>query len=128
MEPTNQKYNVQIAMQEYDRLLNEVMQKVEFHLERSDSFEVAKIYSLVRKELYKTDEDARSLKLTGEFDPEMYGVMSESYRDIGIRLIRTSHEYSLGNKVCEIYNVIWSSDEITSAYLAEYLRTDKDCD
>ena len=123
---TNQKYNVQTAMQEFDRLSEKVMQKVEFHLERSNSFEVAKIYSLVKNELYKTGEDARSLKLAGKLDVEMYDVMSNSCIDIGKQIILLSHEYSLGNKVCEIYNVIRSSNKITSTYLAEYMRTDKD--
>ena len=123
---TNQKYNVQTAMQEYALLSEKVMQKVEFHLERDNSFEVAKIYSLVQNELYKTDEDARKMKLTGKLVPEMYDVMSNGCIDIGKQIILLSHEYSLGNKVYEIYNVIRSSNKITSTYLAEYMRTDKD--
>ncbi|NIP61271.1 MAG: hypothetical protein GWN01_10205 [Nitrosopumilaceae archaeon] len=103
----------------------EIMQRAEYYLERSNSFEVAKIYALVRKELYKIDEDARKLKLTRELDPEMYDVMSSSCRDMGERVMDLAREYSLRNKVFEVYNAIRFSNEVNSTYLVEYLRSDK---
>ncbi len=120
------KYDAKQAVHDMDLLETRLLQKAEILLESSNSFEVAKIYSLVRKEACKIDEDARILKLSSQFDPEMHDVMSEGYRDIGIRLIRVSHEYSLGNKVLEIHNMIRFSSEINGTYLEEYLRKEWD--
>jgi len=118
------KYDAKTAILELDLIESKLMEKAEKYLESNNSFEVTKIYSLVRKELYNIDKDARRLKLTGELDSEMYGVMSEGYRDIGIRLIRISHEYSLGNKVLKIHDTIRFSEKINSTYLTEYMRED----
>ncbi len=121
----NSRYGPDEAIKEYDSISTELMQRAEYYLERSNSFEVAKLYALVRKESYKIDEDARKLKLARKLDTKMYDVISNSCQDIGERIMELAREYSLGNRVYEVYEAIRFGSEISSTYLAEYLRNDK---
>jgi hypothetical protein len=93
------KYTAENAFSELDNAETILLQKVEKHLEHSEPYEVAKILTLVNRELYRIDEDARTLRLTGELDHDIYTAMSKTYHDIARRIMQLAYDYKLGHEV-----------------------------
>lgn len=117
------KYLTEDALLEMDRVQTLLLQKTEEHLENSDVREVAKILTLVTRELYRTDEEARRLRLTGELEPGIYNIISRTYHDIASRIMELSCEYKLGDQVSTLHKSMRFARDALDTYLAEYLRS-----
>jgi len=85
--------------------------------------EVAKILTLVSRESYKIDEEARRLKLTGELDLNIYSVLSKGYHEIANRIMELSYEYKLAHEVSALHKSMRFAKDAVETYLAEYLRS-----
>ncbi len=116
------KYTTENALQELDNAETVILQKIEQYLEKSDALEVAKILTLVGRESYHIDEEARRLKLTGQLDPDIYNVLSKGYHEIASRIMQLSYEYKLAHEVSVLHKGMKFSKELDT-YLAEYLRS-----
>ncbi len=116
------KYTADNALKELDSAEAIIMQKAEQHLEKSDALEVAKILTLVSRESYRIDEEARRLKLTGQLDLDVYNILSKGYHNIASRVIQLSYEYKLAHEVSTLHKGMKFSREM-DMYLAEYLRS-----
>ncbi len=116
------KYTTENALQEVDKAETVLLQKAEEYLEKSNALEVAKILTLVSRESYRIDEEARRLKLTGELDLDIYNVLSKGYHDIADSIMRLSYEYELAHEVVPLHKSMKFSKESVDTYLAEYLR------
>ncbi len=116
------KYTTENALQELDNAEAIILQKVEQYLEKSNALEVAKILTLLGRESYRIDEEARRLKLTGQLDLDIYNVLSKGYHDIANRIMQVSYDYNLAHEVSALHKSIKFSKDIDT-YIAEYLRS-----
>ncbi len=116
------KYTTENSKQELEEVETILMPKVEQYLEKSEPLEVAKILTLVSRESYRIDEEARTLKLTGQLDTDIYNVLSKGYHEIASRIMQVSYEYKLAHEVSVLHKSMKFSKEIDT-YLAEYLRS-----
>jgi hypothetical protein len=116
------KYVTENALQELDNVEETILQKVEEHLEKSEALEVAKILTLVSRESYRIDEEARRLRLTGELDLDIYNILSKGYHGIATRIMQISYEYKLAHEVSALHKGMKFSRDMDT-YLAEYVRS-----
>lgn len=117
------KYVTENALHELDKTETVLLQKAEEYLEQSNALEVAKILTLVSRESYKVDEEARRLKLAGELDLDIYNVLSRGYHEIANRIIELSYEYKLAHEVSALHKSMRFAKDAVETYLAEYLRS-----
>lgn len=116
------KHTTENALRELEHVEALLMVKVEQYLEKSQPLEIAKILTLVSRESYRIDEDARALELTGQLDPDIHNILSKGYHEIASRIIHLSYEYKLAHEVSVPHKSMKFSKEIDT-YLAEYLRS-----
>lgn len=117
------KYTTENALQELDKTETVLLQKAEEYLEQSNAVEVAKILTLVSRESYRIDEEARRLKLTGELDLDVYNILSKGYHDVASRIMELSYEYKLAHEVSTLHKSMRFARDSVDTYLAEYLRS-----
>ena len=116
------KYSNENALNELNAVQETLAQKVEQYLEKSNALEVAKILTLVTRESFHIDEEARRLRLTGELDLDVYNTLSKGYHDLANAILQLSYEYKLAHEVSTLHKSMKFSKEMDT-YLAEYLRS-----
>lgn len=115
-----QRYSLDSAIEELNVLESVVVGKVRNYLEKCDIINAARGLVAVNKELYKLEEDARKLRLTGQLDRDIYNAMTGGYRLIANRIMKTAYEYKYAHEVSILFKALRFTNEVST--LAEYLR------
>ena len=115
-----QKYNVESANIELNSLESVLARRVAGYLESDDVLNAARGLIAVNKELYKLDEDARRLRLTGELDVEIYHTMKNGYAQIADRIMKIANGFNYSREVSILHRSLRFSNEAPS--LSDYLR------
>jgi len=95
---------------------------IQRYLENNKTLEVAKALVIVNKELYRTEEEARRLRLTGELDLEIYQALTAGYRHIAEKIMSLAYKHKLAHEVSVLHKALRFSQETAGIYLQEYVR------
>ncbi|MCP8315788.1 MAG: hypothetical protein H3Z51_02855 [archaeon] len=117
------KYGVDYAAEEIGTLELILIPIVERYLEEKKPIEVAKALAILNKELYRYEEEARRLRLTGELDIEIYKTIISGYRGLSSKILQLSYKCKLAHEVSTLQKALRFSSEIAGIYLAEYLES-----
>lgn len=93
------------------------------YLENRQLVEVAKAVAIVDKEIYRIEEEARRLRLTGELDLEVCKMMTVGYRTLADKIMALSYHHNVAKEVATLNRVLRFSNEIAGTYLQEYVRS-----
>lgn len=115
-----QKYNVETANTELNSLESVVARRVEDYLESNDVINAARGLIAVNKEIYKLEEDARRLRLTGELDIEVYQSLRNGYARITERIMTIARGFHYSQEVSSLHRSLRFTNEAPS--LTDYLR------
>lgn len=91
-------------------------------LETSDFLDIAKGLIALDKEIYKIEEDARKLRLTGQLDVQVYAELSAGYRRLSDRMFKLAHRDGHDREISSFYRALRFTNEAVS--LSDYLRED----
>lgn len=117
------KYNVDYAAEEIGELEATLTPIIEKYLEENKPVEVAKALVIVNKELYRYEEEARRLRLTGGLDTDIYKAIISGYRALSNKILKLSYEYKLAYEVSTLHKALRFSSETAGIYLTEYLES-----
>ncbi|MBI2183958.1 MAG: hypothetical protein HYU39_03255 [Thaumarchaeota archaeon] len=115
-----QRYSLDNAIEELNVLESVVAGKVRNYLEKTDIINAARGLIAVNKELYRVEEDARRLRLTGQLDLEIYNALTKGYKLIADRIMKTAYEYKYAHEVSVLFKALRFTNEVSS--LSDYLR------
>lgn len=119
-----QRYSLDNAIEELNVLESVLVGKVREYLEKNDIINAARGLIAINKELYRVEEDARRLRLTGQLDQQIYNAFTRGYRQIADRIMETAKEYRYAHEVSVLFKALRFTNEVST--LAEYLREDKE--
>lgn len=115
-----QKYNVEAANGELNTLESVLARRVEEYLEGNDVINAARGLVAVNKEIYKLEEDARELRLTGELDVEIYRALRNGYSRIAERIMTIARGFHYTREISSLNRSLRFTNEASS--LTDYLR------
>jgi hypothetical protein len=116
------RYSVWTAGEELYVLEEELFKKAAQLVEKKDCYELARMLVVIDKEVYKYEEEARRLRLTGELDLDVYRELISSYNGIRQKIFKLINENKLSNDVSRLFKLMRFSNEVAGLYLAEYLQ------
>jgi hypothetical protein len=116
------RYSVWTAGEELYVLEEELFKKAAQLAEKKDCYELARMLVVIDKEVYKYEEEARRLRLTGELDLDVYRELISSYNGIRQKIFKLINENKLGNDVSRLFKLMRFSNEVAGLYLAGYLQ------
>jgi len=116
------RYSVWTAGEELYVLEEELFKKAAQLVEKKDCYELARMLVVIDKEVYKYEEEARRLRLTGELDLDVYRELISSYNGIRQKIFKLINENKLGNDVSRLFKLMRFSNEVAGLYLAGYLQ------
>ncbi|MBI3859798.1 MAG: hypothetical protein HY296_06155 [Thaumarchaeota archaeon] len=115
-----QKYNVDSVNLELSGLEAVLAERLTNSLETDDLLDVAKGLIALDKEVYKVEEDARKLRLTGQLDIQVYTALSGGYRRLSDRLTKLAQQDEHAREISTLYRALRFTNEAVS--LSDYLR------
>lgn len=110
------------ATEELCGLGSELLEKACRLAQEKDSYELARMLVILDKEVYRFEEVARKLRLTGELDIDVYKELISGYGKIRQRIFGPITEHKLNNEVARLFKIMRFSNEVAGLYLTEYLR------
>ncbi len=116
------RYSIDYAAEEIGELDAVLTPIVEKYLEEKP-VEVAKALVIVNKELYRYEEEARRLRLTGELDVDIYKTPVSRYRDLSNKILKLGYKYKIVHEVSTLHKALRFSSETAGIYLSEYLES-----
>jgi len=116
------RYSVWTAGEELYVLEEELFKKAAQLVEKKDCYELARMLVVIDKEVYKYEEEARRLRLTGELDLDVYRELISSYNGIRQKIFKLINENKLSNDVSRLFKLMRFSNEVAGLYLAGYLQ------
>ena len=116
------KYSSENAVEELHELERKMVPFIEKYLESNQTMEVAKALVIVNKELYRIEEEARRLRLTGELDPEIYRTLTRGYRGLAYKIMNLAQDYKIAHEVSVLQKALKFSSETAGTYLQEYVE------
>jgi len=115
-----QRYSVENAIDEVKVLESVLTGRVEKYLESKDIINAAKGLIAINKEIYKVEEDARRLRLTGELDVHTHTALTNGYRQIAERIMKVAYEHHFAHEVSVLYKALRFTNDAPN--LSDYLR------
>jgi len=115
-----QRYSVENVVEELNILERLLVSTIERYLEARDIINAAKGLIAVNKELYKIEEDARRLRLTGQLDLQIYDAFAKGYKRIADRIMKVAYERNYAHEVSVLHKALRFTKDAPT--LAEYLR------
>jgi hypothetical protein len=115
-----QKHNLDSASLELNNLETVLSARVTNSLEAGDILDVARGLIALDKEAYKTEEEARKLRLTGQPDAEIYTALNRGYRRLHEKVNQLMKKDNHSQEISTLYRALRFTDEAQN--LAEYLR------
>jgi len=116
------RYSVWTVGEELYVLEEELFKKASQLVEKRDCYELARMLVVIDKEVYKYEEEARRLRLTGELDLDVYREIISSYNSIRQKIFKLINENKLGNDVLRLFKLMRFSNEVAGLYLTGYLQ------
>jgi hypothetical protein len=116
------RYSVWTAGEELYVLEEELFKKAAQLVEKKDCYELARMLVVIDKEVYKYEEEARRLRLTGELDLDVYRELISSYNGIRQKIFKLINENKLSNDVSRLFKLMRFSNEVAGLYLTGYLQ------
>ena len=116
------RYSVWTAGEELYVLEEELFKKAAQLAEKKDCYGLARMLVVIDKEVYKYEEEARRLRLTGELDLDVYRELISSYNGIRQKIFKLINENKLSNDVSRLFKLMRFSNEVAGLYLAGYLQ------
>lgn len=113
-------YTTEEALNELDDIGLGLVKKVQDYLKAGDVVNATKGLVALRREMYKLDEDARKLRLSGQLESEVYRTLSVGYRQIAKMVFEAASDYERNDEVTKLYPVLRFSRDVPS--LSEYLH------
>lgn len=110
------------AREELYVLENTLYEKATVIAQNKDSYELARMVVVINKEMYRYEEEARRLRLTGELDPDVCRELASGYSNIRRRVLDLIAEHRLNGEVSRLFRIMRFSNEVAGLYLTEYLE------
>jgi len=115
-------YSMWTATEELYGLGERLYEKAKALVERNDCYELARMLAVIDKEVYRYEEEARRLRLTGELELDVYREIISDFSEIKRKIFNVLTERKLGSEVSRIYKLMRFSNELAGLYLREYLE------
>ena len=77
---------------------------------------------VINKEMYRYEEEARRLRLTGELDQDVCTELGSGYNNIRRKILDVIAEHKLNSEVSRLFRIMRFSNEVAGPYLTEYLE------
>ena len=118
-------YSMWSASEELYELGERLFEKAKALAEKRDSYELAKMLTVIDKEVYRYEEEARKLRLKGELELDVYREIISDFSEIKRRIFSVLTERNLSSEVSKLYKLMRFSNELAGLYLREYLEEER---
>lgn len=115
-------YDFKHAEQELSELGERLISRAEVFADNYNVVELAKLLVMVNKEVYRIEEEARRLRLTGQLKLDIYHGMVRGYRAIVDQIFKIAYNNSIADEVRTVCKALKFSNDLAGTYLAEYLH------
>ena len=109
------------ALEELKITGERILAKTEADLKNRRIFEVARVYALVNRESEKLDEEARTLKLVGKLDHDIYRQLVEGYASLSCGIFEQAKAHRVAADVKVLSRNLKHSIDSNYSSLAQYL-------
>jgi len=116
------KYSAWDAREELCDLEGVLLEKANMFAKSKDSYELARMLVVMNKEVYRYEEEARKLRLTGELNWDTYEELISRFYNVKRKIFDVVTQHKLNSDVSRLFKIMRFSNEVAGLYLTEYLE------